>query len=181
MRAQEGTARRYAKALHLAAKEAGVGEATGRELTALLEALQADRGALEILERPWIKPADRRAAALALAEKAGSGKLVRNFVALVAERGRLDHLAVIVSQYRDLIDADLGRMRAQVSSPVALTDAEKAELSRRLQAALGKQIILEEQVDQKLLGGFVARVGSLILDGSLDGQLARIRERLVRG
>src|SRR5215813_1917872 len=77
MRAQEGTARRYAKALHLAAKEAGVGEATGRELTALLEALQADTGALEILERPWIKPADRRAAARALAEKAGSGKLVR--------------------------------------------------------------------------------------------------------
>ena len=181
MRAQEGTARRYAKALHLAAKEAGVGEATGRELMALLEALQADRGALEILERPWIKPADRRAAALALAEQAGSSKLVRDFVALVAERGRLDHLAVIVSEYRDLIDADLGRARAQVSSRVALTDAEKAELSRRLQAALGKQIILEEQVDQKLLGGFVARVGSLILDGSLDGQLARIRERLVRG
>ena len=181
MRAQEGTARRYAKALHLAAKEAGVGEATGRELMALLEALQGDRGALEILERPWIKPADRRAAALALAEQAGSGKLVGDFVALVAERGRLDHLAVIVSEYRDLIDADLGRARAQVSSRVALTDAEKAELSRRLQAALGKQIILEEQVDQNLLGGFVARVGSLILDGSLDGQLARIRERLVRG
>src|SRR5262252_6408101 len=181
MRAQEGTARRYAKALHLAAKEAGVGEATGRELTALFEALQADRGALEILERPWIKPADRRAAALALAQKAGSGKLVRDFVALVAERGRLDHLAVIVSEYRDLIDADLGRVRAQVSSPVALTDAEKAELSRRLQDALGKQVILEEQVNQNLLGGFVARVGSLILDGSLDGQLARIRERLVRG
>jgi len=181
MRAQEGTARRYAKALHSAAKEAGVGEATGRELTALLEAIQADRGALEILERPWIKPADRRGAALALAEKAGSSKLVRDFVALVAKRGRLDHLAVIVSEYRDLIDADLGRVRAQVSSPVALTDAEKAELSRRLQAALGKQIILEEQVDQNLLGGFVARVGSLILDGSLDGQLARIRERLVRG
>lgn len=181
MRAQEGTARRYAKALHLAAKEAGVGEATGRELTALLEALQADRGALKILERPWIKSADRRAVAFALAEKAGSGELVRDFVALVAERGRLDHLAVIVSEYRDLIDADLGRVRAQVSSSVALTDAEKAELSRRLQSALGKQVILEEQVDQNLLGGFVARVGSLILDGSLDGQLARIRERLVRG
>jgi F-type H+-transporting ATPase subunit delta len=181
MRAQEVTARRYAKALHMAATEAGAGEATGRELSALLDALQADRGDLAILERPWIKPADRRAAALALAEKAGSGKLVRDFVALVAERGRLDHLAVIMSEYRDLIDADLGRVRAQVSSPVPLTDGERTELSRRLQGALGKQIILEEQVDKNLLGGFVARVGSLILDGSLDGQLARIRERLVRG
>jgi ATP synthase delta (OSCP) subunit. len=36
-------------------------------------------------------------------------------------------------------------------------------------------------MDTSLLGGFVAQVGSLILDGSLDGQLARMRERLARG
>src|SRR5262249_59153584 len=103
--------------------------AAGRQLAALLDALEADRGALAILERPWIKPADRRAVALALAEKAGSGKLVRDFVALVAERGRLDHLAAIMSEYRDLIDADLGRVRAQVSSPLQLTHRENPHLS----------------------------------------------------
>ena len=64
---------------------------------------------------------------------------------------------------------------------MALTDAEKDQLARHLQAELGKQIILEETVDTNLLGGFVARVGSLILDGSLDGQLSRMRELLVRG
>jgi F-type H+-transporting ATPase subunit delta len=178
MRAQEGTARRYAKALHMAATEGGAGEATGRELAAFLAGLQANR---EALARPWIKPSDRRATALALAEKSGSGKLVRDFIGLVAERGRLDHLAAIVAAYRDLIDADLGQARAQVRSAVALTDAEKDQLSRHLQAALGKRIILEDSADPNLLGGFVAQVGSLILDGSIDGQLARMRERLVRG
>jgi len=118
---------------------------------------------------------------LILAQQAGCGKLVQDFVALVADRGRLDHLAAIAAAYRDLRDADLGQVRAQVTTAVALTDAEKAQLSRRLQAELGKRIILEESVDTNLLGGFVARVGSLILDGSLDGQLARMRERLVRG
>ena len=165
MRAQEGTARRYAKALHAAAAEAGAGEATGRELAAFLD----------------VKPADRRAATLTLARQAGCGKLVQDFVALVAERGRLDHLATIVAAYQDLADAALGRVRAQVTTAVALNAAEKDQLSRHLQAELGKQIILEESVDTNLLGGFVARVGSLILDGSLDGQLARMRERLVRG
>jgi F-type H+-transporting ATPase subunit delta len=181
MRVQEGTARRYAKALHMAATEAGAGEAAGRELAALIDGLLADRGALEILERPWVKPADRRAAALALAEKSGSGKLVRDFVGLVAERGRLDHLAAILAAYRDLIDADLSQARAQVRSAVAMTDAEKTQLTQHLQAALGKHIILEDSVDANLLGGFVAQVGSLILDGSLDGQLARMREQLARG
>jgi F-type H+-transporting ATPase subunit delta len=181
MRAQEGTARRYAKALHAAAAEAGAGEAAGRELSALLDVLQANRQAVDVLARPWIKPADRRAAALTLAQQAGCGKLVQDFVALVAERGRLDHLAAIVVAYQDLADAALGRVRAQVRTAVALTDAEKDQLARRLQTELGKQIILEETVDTNFLGGFVARVGSLILDGSLDGQLARMRERLVRG
>ena len=181
MRAQDGTARRYATALHAAAAEAGAGEATGRELTLLLDAFQTNRQAVEVLARPWIKPGDRRAAALTIAKQAGCAKLVQDFVALVAERGRLDHLGAICSAYQDLEDAALGRVRAQVRTAVALTDAEKDQLSRRLQAELGKQIILEETVDTNLLGGFVARVGSLILDGSLDGQLARMRERLVRG
>ncbi len=181
MRAQEGTARRYAKALHAAAAEAGAGEAAGRELAALLDVLNENHQAVDVLARPWIKPADRRAAALTLAKQAGCGTLVQRFVALVAERGRLDHLAAIVAAYRDMEDAALGRVRAQITTAVALTDAEKNQLARHLQAELGKQIILEESVDTNLLGGFVARVGSLILDGSLDGQLARMRERLVRG
>jgi len=181
MRAQEGTARRYAKALHAAAAEAGAGEAAGRELAALLDVLNENHQAVDVLARPWIKPADRRAAALTLAKQAGCGTLVQSFVALVAERGRLDHLAAIVAAYRDMEDAALGRVRAQITTAVALTDAEKDQLARHLQAELGKQIILEEIVDTNLLGGFVARVGSLILDGSLDGQLARMRERLVRG
>ena len=181
MRAQEGTARRYAKALYAAAAEAGAGEAAGRELAALVDVLQASQQAVDVLTRPWIKPGDRRAAALTLAQQAGCGTLVRDFVALVAERGRLDHLVAIVAAYQDWEDAALGRARAQVRTAMALTDAEKEQLARRLQAELGKQIILEEIVDPNLLGGFVARVGSLILDGSLDGQLARLRERLVRG
>ena len=181
MRAQEGTARRYAKALHAAAVDAGAGEAAGRELAALYAALETNRAAVDALVRPWIKPADRRAAALALARQAGCGKLVQDFAALVAERGRLDHLAAIAEAYQDLEDATRGRVRAQVRTAVSLTDAEKDQLRQRLQAELGKQIILEETVDTTLLGGFVARVGSLILDGSLDGQLARMRERLVRG
>jgi F-type H+-transporting ATPase subunit delta len=75
----------------------------------------------------------------------------------------------------------LGRVRAAVRTSVALTDDEKKQLTTRLGRALGKQVIVEQTVDSSLLGGFIAQVGSLILDGSLDGQLARMRERLARG
>jgi F-type H+-transporting ATPase subunit delta len=119
--------------------------------------------------------------AAAIAQKVGARKVVQDFLGLVAERGRADHLAEIVAAYRTLVDAELGQARAQVRTAVALTAAEKQQLSTRLERALGRRIILEEQVDTTLLGGFIAQVGSLILDGSLDGQLGRLRQRLARG
>ena len=181
MRAHEGTARRYAKALYELAREGGQAEAVERELEQVAQLYESDPALHGVLTRPWIKPADRRAVAAAVAQKLGARKLVQDFVGLVAGRGRADHLPEIVAAYRALVDAELGQVRAQVRGAVALTDAEKQELSSRLGRALGKRIILQEQVDATLLGGFVAQISSLILDGSLDGQLARMRQRLARG
>ena len=73
-------------------------------------------------------------------------------------------------------------MRARVRTAVALGDEGRAALARGLGRAVdGKQVVLEEVTDRGLLGGFVAELGSLLVDGSLDGQLARVRDRLARG
>jgi F-type H+-transporting ATPase subunit delta len=181
VRAHEGTARRYAKALHSIAREGGSAAAVGEELERFLGVFDAQPDVRDVLTRPWIKDVDRRSIAVAIAEKASCAKLMLDFVGLVAERGRMDHLSEIAAAYRVLVDEDLGQARAAVRSAVPLTDGEKQELGGHLERALGKRILLEEHVDPSLLGGFVAQVGSFILDGSLDGQLARMRERLARG
>jgi F-type H+-transporting ATPase subunit delta len=181
VRARELTARRYAKALFLSASEAGNAAEVGRDLEAFRALLDGHPEVRDVLSRPWIKGGDRHAIARGLAEKNGASQLVQNLVALVAERGRIDHLPEIVEAYRALADEALGQARAKVRSAVALTDQERRQLGGRLEHMLGKRIIVEEQVDSTLLGGFVAHVGGLIVDGSLDGQLARMRDRLVRG
>jgi F-type H+-transporting ATPase subunit delta len=181
MRARQSTARRYAKALYMAARESAATEPVGREIEGFAGLFASEPAVREVLGRPWIKAGDRRAAAQAIAERGGCGTTVQNFVGLLAERRRLHHLEEVVHAYRMLVDDEQGRARAQVRTAVPLTDAEKQQLATRLGQALGKRIILEERVDSTLLGGFVAQVGSLILDGSLDGQLERLRERLARG
>jgi F-type H+-transporting ATPase subunit delta len=181
MRAHEGTARRYAKALFQIARETGSMPAVSDDLARFLERFDGDAHLHDVLTRPWIKGVDRRAIAVAVAEGEGCGALVRDFVGLLAERGRIDHFTEIIASYRNFVDEDLGQARATVRTAAPLTDAEKQELGRRLEGALGKRILLEERVDPTLLGGFVAQVGSYIVDGSLDGQLARMRERLARG
>lgn len=181
MRRQEATARRYAKALFQVAREARRLDAVGDELANVLEVLAADRRLEEFLSRPWIKGATKRSVAAAVAERLGCSPLVRDFVGLVAQRGRTDHLAEIARAYRSLLDAERGRVRAQVRSAVALSDAERGRLAVGLARIAGNEVIVEGSVDARLLGGFVAQIGSLVLDGSLDGQLTRMRERLVRG
>jgi F0F1-type ATP synthase delta subunit len=91
--------------------------------------------------------------------------------------------------YRSLLDAAHGRVRARVRTAVPLTEADRTALGQRLGRALASKagsakpvdVVIEEVQDNHLLGGFVAEIGSLVVDGSLDGQLARLRERLVKG
>ena len=182
MRGRDAAPRRYAKALFSLAKDQNNAEAVGRELETVIRVFDGNAELIESLSRPWSGAAVRRNAAAAIAATLDLSKLMRDFVGLLAARRRVDRLREIGMAYRDLVDTELGRVRVRVRTAVPLTDGERATLAARLGRALGlKQASLEEAVDTNLLGGFIAEVGSLVLDGSLDGQLARLRERLARG
>jgi F-type H+-transporting ATPase subunit delta len=169
----------YARALHDLAKERGQTEAVDRDLQAMVDLLQKDTELREFFSRPWVSASARRAAALEVAARLELSPLMRDFVGLVARSGRAQHLDAIAAAYRDMVDEDLGRVRARVRTPVPLTESEREALRTRLGRVMGgKQVIMNEDVDAKLLGGFVAEIGSYIVDGSLDAQLARIGERL---
>ena len=178
----QGAARSYAKALHDLARERQQAEPVGAELAQAAELFRTDAPLAHFFARPGISGATKRGAAGEIAQRLGVSTLVRDFLGLVAAQGRADVLSEISDAYRARVDADLNRARARVRVRVPLTDAERSALATRLGAALGgKHVAVEDVVDPTLLGGFVAEIGSLIVDGSLDGQLARLRERLARG
>jgi len=172
----------YARALHELAKERSQTEIVGRELVAIVEALRREPAVGIFFSLPWVPAPAKRAAALEIATRLGAADLTRDFIGLVTRQGRAGLLPMITELFQELVDEDQGRVRAKVRTAVALTDADRAALQQRLGRALGgKQVVLEEAVDEHLLGGFIAEVGSYFVDGSLDGQLARLRERLARG
>jgi F-type H+-transporting ATPase subunit delta len=174
-------ARSYAKALFELAKERHQTDIVGHELVGLIEAIGSDPTLLQFFARPGISSEAKRAVAEEIAQRAGVSKLVRDFVGLVAGQGRGEQLPDIAGAYRDLVDADAGRVRARVRSAIALTEQERSTLASRLGTALGKTVVIEDRVEPELLGGLVAEVGSLVADASLDGQLTRIKDRLERG
>lgn len=181
MKRDAGVARRYARALHALASEARRAEAVADELATFQELLATDQALRDALLRPWVKAATKRAIVLEIANRLGLSPLTRNFLALVAQRRRLDVLGEILAAYRARVDEAAGRIRARVRSAAPLPDAERAALRERLGRRLGKTVLLDTEVDPSLLGGFVAEVGSRVLDMSVAGQLAALRERILKG
>jgi F-type H+-transporting ATPase subunit delta len=174
-------ARRYARALHALASQAGRAEAVTDELAAFDELLSAEPALREALLRPWVKAATKRGIVLEVAGRLGVSPLTRNFLALVAQRRRLDLLGEILAAYRTSVDKAAGRSRARVRSAAPLADAERAALREHLGRRLGGTVLLDTEVDPNLLGGFVAEIGSRVLDMSVAGQLGALRERIIKG
>jgi F-type H+-transporting ATPase subunit delta len=171
----------YAKALFALASERNQTELIGRELGDAAVTFESVTELRDFFARPWIPATAKRSVAKEVAQRSGLSKLMTDFLALVAERGRADHLNVIAEKYQKLRDVDLGRVRAHVRTTLPLTDEERVMLSAKLGKALGsRHVVLEEIVDRAMLGGFIVESGSIVLDGSLEGQLDRIRGRLAR-
>ena len=177
----QAVAKSYAKALFELARERNQVEAVGKELDAVATLMTDQPAMFDFFSRPWGGTPAKRGAATEIATRLGVSQLTRDFLGLVAARNRADHLAAIAAAFHALDDEAQGRVRVKLRTAVAMTDAERDELSRRLSRLLeGKKLLIEESVDRGLLGGFVAEVGSMILDGSLDTQLDRMRDRLAR-
>jgi F-type H+-transporting ATPase subunit delta len=174
-------ARRYARALHDLAAEARRAEPVAEELAGFEQLLGRDRELREVLLRPWVKASTKRAIVLEVASRLDVSPLTRNFLALVAQRRRLDALGEILEAYRARVDEAAGRIRARVRSAAPLADGERAALRERLGRRLGKTVLLDTEVDPALLGGFVAEVGSQVLDMSVAGQLSALGERIIKG
>jgi F-type H+-transporting ATPase subunit delta len=181
VKAAAPVARRYAKALHGLAAEARRAEAVAEELARFEQLLGAEAPLREALLRPWVKAATKRSIVLEIAGRLELSTLTRNFLALVAQRRRLDLLGEILTAYRARVDEAAGRIRARVRSATPLGDAERASLREQLGRRVGKTVLLDTEVDPTLVGGFVAEVGSRVLDMSVAGQLTALRERITRG
>jgi len=145
-----------------------------------MEALLAESDQLRrVLDNPSIPGEQKRGVLDAVMSKVGGSRPVRNFIAVITDHRRLPLFCEIVKQVEQELNDRLGLAEARVSSARPLSDPEKHLLESELAKLTGKRIQARYQQDPALLGGAVVQVGSTIYDGSVNGQLERIREQLV--
>jgi F-type H+-transporting ATPase subunit delta len=132
-----------------------------------------------VLENPSI-PGDRKRAVIdAITMRLGTTRQVRNFIAVLTDHRRLPLFSEILKQLEQELNDRQGFVEAQVSTARQLSDPEKQMLEVEITKMTGKKVRARYEQDASLLGGAVVQVGSTIYDGSVKGQLERIKEQLV--
>jgi F-type H+-transporting ATPase subunit delta len=134
------------------------------------------------LRRVWENPAvpadQKRGLLDAIVEREGIDRPVRNLIAVLMDHRRLPFLPSIVEHLEKELDARLGFTQAQISSARELAEAEKRTLEAQIAKTTGKKVRASYGLDKSLLGGAVVRIGSTIYDGSVKGQLEKIKEAI---
>ena len=134
------------------------------------------------LRRVWENPAvpadQKRNLLDAIVKRESIDKPVRNLVAVLIDHRRLPFLSRIVEQLGKELDSRLGFAEAQISSARELGDAERRSLEAQIAKTTGKKVRASYGLDPSLLGGAVVRIGSTIYDGSVKGQLEKIKEAI---
>jgi F-type H+-transporting ATPase subunit delta len=132
-----------------------------------------------VLENPSI-PGDRKRAVIdVITMRLGTTRQVRNFIAVLTDHRRLPLFSEILKQLEQELNDRQGFVEAQVSTARQLSDPEKQMLEVEITKMTGKKVRARYKQDASLLGGAVVQVGSTIYDGSVKGQLERIKEQLV--
>ena len=144
----------------------------------LLDLLAESEDLRRVWENPAVPAEQKRKLLDAIVQREGIEHHVRNLIAVLIDHRRMQFLGRIIEQLRKELDARMGFAEAQITSARELGDAEKRSLESQIEKATGKKVRAHFGLDASLLGGAVVRVGSTIYDGSVKGQLEKIREAI---
>lgn len=168
---------RYARGLFIVTEKRGETVRALEDLRGLSPVLEPGSRVASFLASPLMRPADQRAALRkGLAGKVTSTVMV--FVDLLHRKKRLPQFAAIVSEFEALVEKSQGIQRAYVSSAVPLTEAERSRLHAELERTTRSKINLTADVDARLVGGALVRIGDRVIDRSVTTLLRAIEQQL---
>ena len=176
-------ASRYAKALVdvVLAPASGVDPAAAlAQLRGIEQVIEASPELRTALLSPAVSPARKRTVVSKLLQPLGLSKQVRNFLFVVIDHRRVDVFSSIVDAFEAQLDEHLGFVRADVWTARPLAEPQQANLEREISRVAGKKAKLKFSTNPALIAGVVARIGSTVYDGSVRGQLDKMRAMLAK-
>ena len=172
------TAVAYAKSILELANERNQAQEFGQELSAIGELIRQNPSFAHYLADPGIG-ASERTATLDRLFRGKAAPLVMNLMGVLNNRGRLNLLGAVADAYADLLDEQLGNVEVDVTVAQRLDPSQLEQVRQRVSAALGKNAIVHQYVDENIIGGLVLRVEDRLIDASVRSQLDAMRQRML--
>jgi F-type H+-transporting ATPase subunit delta len=133
----------------------------------------------EVLMDPSVPAAQKLKVIDAISVRIGMLPQVRNFVAVITEHDRLHELNEIIAEYATAADEEAGVADAEITTALPLNDQDRLQLEAEVGKLAGGKVRAVYSQDATLLGGVIVRLGSTVYDGSVRGQLAQLKQRLI--
>jgi F-type H+-transporting ATPase subunit delta len=170
--------KRYAKALVEIGQEKNALDTYTESVTALCDLMETSKDFREVLINPVFTTEDKKRIAGQVMEKMNTDPMVSNFVNLLIDRKRIEHLPGIADAMREMLDEIQGITRAEVLSASELSEDELNTIAQTLSQISGKTAQVKASVDPSLIGGIYAKVGDMVFDGTIRTQLNQLKETL---
>lgn len=172
---------RYAKSLIDLSTEQNALEEIKNDMV-FFEGVVGDNGELEAILKNPIVPLDKKTGILNDVFGSKVHQITQSFLRLVVNKGRsailFDTAKQFIAQYNEI----KGIVTAEVTSAIALTEASKAEIVALVKKELGaNQVVVKEKVDEKLIGGFILKVGDKQFDASIASGLNKLKKEFAQG
>jgi F-type H+-transporting ATPase subunit delta len=155
-------------------------EKTVEELEQVAAVVHGSRELRNVLQNPAVSREQKLNLLDAIMKRMGAAKMLRNFLAVLIDNRRIGSIGEVVEEFKRELDRRMGLAEARVTSVRALTAAERKTLEKQLETITGKTVRATYAEDATLLGGVTVRVGSTIYDGSVLGQLQRMKQEIAR-
>jgi len=168
----------YANALADVALAQGAADAALKQLGDFEGAFAESNELRNFLTSPAVPREAKHGVIEKIAARVGAGKIIRNFLFVIADHQRTHTLPEIVAAFENVIRERQGVAEAEISSAVELSAAQKKKFAQTLERLTGKKIQAKYSLEPGLLGGAVIRVGDTIYDGSVRNSLNEMRARL---
>jgi F-type H+-transporting ATPase subunit delta len=170
-----GLAERYAAALFDLADERRMLDEVAANLRQLRAMVEASGDFLRLIRSPVLSRGEQAKAIGVLAERAELSSLVRNFLAVIARNRRLFAVPAIIEAFLHKLATRRGEVDAQVTTAQPLSEAQLAALNEHLRRSIGSRVSVNVRVDPGLIGGIIVKVGSRMVDGSVESKLQRLQ------
>lgn len=172
-------ARRYAKALFSLGKEQGTTEHYSGVLNGIAGLYkEASTGVADAVANPLYPLDIRQKVMIKIGESAQADAIMASFLKLLVDKKRADILPAIAISMQGMVDKDQNISHGTVVSAVELDGALLSKIQRALEKITGNTVTLETQVDPSIVGGIIAKVGDLVMDGSIKTQLYGLKESI---